>query len=198
MFSHAVFSMRKSKEISQKGLQKRSIDVTHSHRPTLWSSLCQEAGFHQTCFNATFQASYSCVSSLPHHLYSWSFVKNDSIKPPLLLARRRDSEVRGTPHNSSWARQGFVFMSTTDGQVRGAGTPPPHTSGRTAHLECQLETQTHCSDPRHVNSSTSDQHLIPWKMWFENQAFLISFLSHYKDLFLSSSLLGNHKSGKCD
>lgn len=63
---------------------------------TLWISLGQKAVFHQIHFNAKFPASYSCVSTLPHHWYSWSFVKNASIKPLMFLTRRVWT-VRGTP-----------------------------------------------------------------------------------------------------
>lgn len=88
IFFHVVFIMRKSNDIfSHKGLKKCYINV-HTHTGTPSTLLCQKPVFHQIYFSTKFLASYSCVSPLLHHLYSWSFVKNDSIKPPMLLARR--------------------------------------------------------------------------------------------------------------
>lgn len=88
IFFRVVFIMRKNNDIfSHKGLKKCYINV-HIHTGNPSALLCQKPVFHQIYFNAKFLASYSCVSPLPHHLYSWSFVKNDSFKPLMLLVRK--------------------------------------------------------------------------------------------------------------
>lgn len=86
IFFHIVFIMRKSKATSsERELKDCYIDVSARAPNCTLSESCFPPDIFQGRISSVI---FMCLCPLPHHLYSWSFVKNDSIKPPMVLARR--------------------------------------------------------------------------------------------------------------